>query len=93
MSLRWDRKHQAPPERCGPDGSQWRWHVMPWELKAGDRILGTSMVVASGPSYSEGSIGSNAERAQYTYDLTDGRSITYVADAPCVSVIRSEGPA
>lgn len=93
MSLRWDRKYQAPPERCGADGELWRWHVMPWALEPGDRILSTSLVIAGPAAYSEGDLGSSAERARYTYPLEGGRTITYTADSPCVSVIRSKGPA
>lgn len=87
--MRWDRKYQAPPERTG---DVWRWHVMPWALEVGDRIVGTGMVIAGRPSYWESDLGSSAERAHYTYPLEGGASMTYTADSPCVSVIRTRGP-
>jgi hypothetical protein len=68
--------------------------VRPWDTKKGDRILGTSLVITGKHSYSEGDIGSNAERQLYTLPLFHTEkeietSITYNADS-WVFVIRPE---
>lgn len=92
MGFDWSEgKYQAPPSPCA-NGTLWCWHVMPWELEVGDRVLGTDLVVAGRYRYWESNIGSNAERAHFTYPTADGRTITYIADSPCVSVIRERGP-
>ncbi len=58
------------------------------EIKPGDRILGTDLVIESGPTYSQGSIGSDLQRQNYTYRCTNGKEITYNADGFGPTVLR-----
>jgi len=60
------------------------------ELLPGDRIVGTHLVVASGPTYSEYHLGGDVERQRYIYTLTDGRTLTYGGDSRA-HVLRAEG--
>jgi hypothetical protein len=62
------------------------------ELQTGDRIMGTDLVIESGPTYSQGDIGSDKQRQNYTYRLTNGKSITYNADGFGPQVIRNTEP-
>lgn len=80
-------RYIEPPHEL-PSGG-WCWHVLPWELKPGDRVVGMTAVVLSGPRYSETDVGSYAERARYTYTLSDGGELTYSGDSPAVGVIRA----
>ena len=61
--------------------------IRPWEIKAGDRILGTSLVATGEINYSETSIGSDKERQRFHVVLTDGRSVPYCGES-WLSVIR-----
>lgn len=83
-------RYVAPPHP-NPSGT-WTWAVLPWELEPGDRVVGMSATVTGRFSYSEGDLGSYAQRARYTYPLSDGGTLTYSGDSPAVSVIRQEGP-
>lgn len=79
------------PARRLPSG-QWVHRVLPWELKEGDRVIGMEATVTGRHRYSEGDRGSYAERARYTYPMSDGGTLTYGGDGPAVGVIREEGP-
>lgn len=61
--------------------------IRPWEVQAGDRVLGTSLVATGEVGYSQTDIGSDMERQRYHVKLTDGRSIPYMGDS-WLSVIR-----
>lgn len=63
--------------------------VKAYELLAGDRIMGTDLVIKSGPTYSQGDIGSTLQRQNYTYVLTNGNTITYNGDGFGSQVVRS----
>lgn len=64
--------------------------VKPWELKPGDRILGTELVVAGPFRYMQTDIGSDMERQHYVYPLTNGAEIPYNGSGPGPQVIRAE---
>lgn len=62
--------------------------VKPWELKAGDRILGTQLIVIDGPHYYETDLGGDRERQRYAYNLEGGKTIAYAGDSPGPTVLR-----
>lgn len=84
-------RYIEPPRQLS-DG-RWSVSVLPWELEVGDQIVGMpSTRVASRYRYSETDIGSYDQRARYTYEMSDGGTMTYAGDSPAVHVIRDEPP-
>lgn len=63
--------------------------IRPWEIQAGDRVLGTSLVATGEIHYSQTDIGSDRERQRFHVVLTDGREIPYCGES-WLSVIRGE---
>jgi len=63
--------------------------IRPWDIKPGDRILGTSLVATGKINYSETDLGSDRERQRFHVVLTDGRSVPYCGDS-WLTVIREE---
>lgn len=63
--------------------------VKPWEVAAGDRILGTDLIAAGPARYVGDTPWPGVDGLAYSLPLTDGRTIPYTA-ASTVSVLREE---
>lgn len=62
--------------------------VRPWEVQAGDRILGTDLIAAGPGRFTGNGPAPGVDGLHYSVPLADGRSVPYTA-ASTVRVIRS----
>ena len=63
--------------------------LKPWEVAAGDRILGTDLIAAGPARYAGDTPWPGVDGLLYSLPLADGRSVPYTA-ASTVHVIRPE---
>ena len=63
--------------------------LKPWEVAAGDRILGTDLIAAGPGRFTGDGPAPGVDGLHYSVPLTDGRTVPYTA-ASTVRVLREE---